>query len=428
MTNRRVLTRRGVLWLGQTCNLHCHFCYFLDRIKSAQHPEHPFMTLDKAKGICKTLVDVYGNNAIDIQGGEPTIYPEINDLVAFCRDIGLLPTLITNALVLANRDACVRLKEAGVRDLLVSVHGLGDTFDEIVGVKGAHKKQMQALDNLVTEEIPLRINCVLSKMALPQLVEIARFAVDKGARAVNFIAFNPFEDQQKQGKRSSTNVPSYSEVSGYLADALDLLAEAEVEANVRYFPFCMLEERHWPFNYNFQQLPYDLHEWDYASWSWTGMRPQRMRGGEPSPVVTLEQATYEPVTYPGPLQAVALKAHELLTPYPRVLATAENINRKIGQLFRTRADIGEPSSNQKESLYRDNARLRAQVHCNYVYSSQCASCSLQKICDGFHGDYAEMFSADEAISISLPESVDDPKQFISHQSKVVEVEDYDWAF
>jgi hypothetical protein len=32
----------------------------------------------------------------------------------------------------------------------------------------------------------------------------------------------------------------------------------------------MVEERHRKSIYNFPQLSYDPHEWDYDSWSWTG--------------------------------------------------------------------------------------------------------------------------------------------------------------
>ena len=99
-TRKRSLARRGVLWLGQTCNLRCYFCYFLNRISDNKHPEHDFMTLDKAKEICRTLREYYGNTAIDIQGGEPTIYPGILDLIAYCREIGLHPTLIIFALLI----------------------------------------------------------------------------------------------------------------------------------------------------------------------------------------------------------------------------------------------------------------------------------------------------------------------------------------
>src|SRR5437867_2512337 len=76
-TREKLLTRRGVLWLGQTCNIRCHFCYFLDRIENKDHPEHPFMDLEKAKTICHQLRYKYGNTSVDIQGGEPTIWRHI---------------------------------------------------------------------------------------------------------------------------------------------------------------------------------------------------------------------------------------------------------------------------------------------------------------------------------------------------------------
>ena len=43
------------------------------------------MSLEKAKEICRTLVDHYGNNSIDLQGGEPTLWPQIYELVKVLR-------------------------------------------------------------------------------------------------------------------------------------------------------------------------------------------------------------------------------------------------------------------------------------------------------------------------------------------------------
>src|SRR5690606_37725994 len=42
-TKKRTLSRRGILWLGQTCNLHCAFCYFIDRVHDRSHAQHGFM-------------------------------------------------------------------------------------------------------------------------------------------------------------------------------------------------------------------------------------------------------------------------------------------------------------------------------------------------------------------------------------------------
>jgi MoaA/NifB/PqqE/SkfB family radical SAM enzyme len=388
-STRRILTRRGVLWLGQTCNLRCHFCYFLDRVRAKNHPEHPFMNLNKAKEICSTLLDTYGNKSIDIQGGEPTIHPDINALVRHCRDIGLMPTLITNAIALSRKEACQKLRDAGIRDVLISVNGLGETYDAITGVPNGHKKQMAALGNLQETGIPFRFNCVLAKSILPDLIDVAGLAIESGARIMNFIAFNPFEDQQKNG-RSFENVPSYMEVSGPLTHSLDLLIHAGVECNVRYYPFCMVEDKYRRYLYNFQQLPYDLHEWDYASWSWTGQQPQRMRDGHVTPVVSLREAN----------------------------ARSRQFGNKEEYMA---ADIGI------DDEYRHSAFIRAREHCAYQYAPRCSTCSVKNICDGFHGDYAALFSADEAHPVELGGEVDDPLYYVREQKKVVEEEDWDWA-
>jgi MoaA/NifB/PqqE/SkfB family radical SAM enzyme len=425
-TKTRKITRRGVMWLGQTCNIRCHFCYFLDRINSTDHPEHAFMTIEKAKRICSTLVDVYGNNAIDIQGGEPTLFRDINELVKHCRTIGLLPTLITNAIALQDVHRCVALKDAGIRDLLVSVQGLENTYDSIVGVKGASVKQRRGLDNIAKAGIPIRFNSVLSKPVLPQLERIAQLAVDIDARVVNFLAFNPFEDQQIAGKRNATNVPRYTEVSPYLNAAMDILAKGNVECNVRYFPICMVEERHRKSMFNFQQLPYDLHEWDYASWSWTGQQPQRMRLGDCSPVTDLAKETYAPIQYKGAAKPIADVARKLVTKYPGLRGPARKVHISVSRLLQAKADHSTELS-PKENLYRDNARLRSSQHCRYQYDRACNSCDLRRICDGFHGDYAALFGTDEAKGVKVGEPVDNPKYFISKQEKVVEKEDFEWA-
>jgi MoaA/NifB/PqqE/SkfB family radical SAM enzyme len=425
-TKRKVLTRRGVVWLGQTCNLRCHFCYFLNRIDDHNHPEHAFMPLEKAKKICQVLASYYGNCAVDLQGGEPTLYRHIMDLVAFCRGIGLLPTLITNALVIHNLEYCSRLRDAGIRDLLVSVQGIGGTYDEIVGVKNAYNRHVKGLENISKAGIPVRFNCVLSKKVLPQLEQIAELALACRARVVNFIAFNPFEDQRIEGNRNKENVPRYREVAEYLGDAIDKLEEAGVETNVRYFPLCILPEKYRKNVYDFQQLPNDIHEWDLASWTWTSLSPQRLSTGEPSRPVRLEDYTYTQVEYSGPWSYLAGVAKKVVHRYPRLRQPAEQVNRLISFAAHPLERLKNQAADS-ETLYRRNAMMRASRHCRYDYSKTCHHCAAREICDGFHGDYAQIFGVEEAQPIEHYELIKDPKFFIQHQEKIVDEHDYQWA-
>lgn len=412
-TQKRALTRRGVMWLGQTCNQRCYFCYFINRIEDHKHPEHAFMSLDKAKKICDTLRYFYGNTAIDIQGGEPTIYKDILELVRHCHDIGLYPTLITNGLMLAKPGAIEKYRDAGLRDFLVSLHGVGDIHDDVVRVKGAYDKIMKAIEQMKALEFPFRINCTMSKPVIPLLPEIAQHAIDYGAYAVNFIAFNPFGDQT-EGKRRSDTVARYSEVGKQLSTAMDILENAGIEVNVRYLPLCMAEEKHRKNFYNFQQLSYDSHEWDYQSWVWSmsvpqlrkegGVMPPFLLGGPYSHELRNGDALYIRDHYERkPLvQSVKFKGHRLITRLVQWMRGLDNI-------------------------YREEARYRAAINCQYKYHEACNECVARNICDGFHGDYADLFGTSEATPISGTQCIDDPCHYIRNQIKTVEPEDESWA-
>jgi len=411
-TNKRVLSRRGVLWLGQTCNLRCYFCYFLNRIDDASHPEHPFMTLEKAKEICHTLRYFYGDTAIDIQGGEPTIHPDILELISYCDEIGLYPTLITNGLVLAKKDKLQQFKDAGVRDFLVSLHGIGDIHDEVVCRKGSYEKIIAAIENMVELDVPFRFNCTMSKPVVPLLPQIAQKAIDYGANAVNFIAFNPFEDQET-GIRTHDNVASYSDIKAPLGEAMDILEDAGIECNVRYLPLCMAEERHRKNFYNFQQLPYDHHEWNYASWMWTGMQPQRMKGSKlntPYKLGRMARRFYVSNAH------VLIEKEEERPLKAKLKYTGQRLAATIGAVARG-----------KDYWYRREAKLRAKMDLHYVHHDKCEQCSLRNICDGFHGDYANFSGTDEADPITGIPVADDPLYYIGKQDKIVEEEDKAWA-
>lgn len=411
-TRKRTLNRRGVMWLGQTCNAKCYFCYFINRIEDHKHPEHPFMSLEKARHICSTLRYFYGNTAIDIQGGEPTIHKDILELIRHCRDIGLFPTLITNGLSLGKPGVLEKFRDAGVRDFLVSLHGVGEIHDQVVGVKGGYGKITAAIERMRALGIPFRFNCTMSEPVARILPEVAEKAVEYGALAVNFIAFNPFGDQQT-GTRTTRNVARYADIKPQLTKAIDRLEAAGIEVNVRYLPICMAEPRHRKNFFNYKQLSYDHHEWDYASWLWSMMQTQMMRDGGTTP----------------PFH-IGFRAHAIYQRNAQELrARCEKHPFKMGLKFRIQNLLArlEQLARGKQTLYAEEAEVRAQLDCSYQYHAACQNCNARHICDGFHGDYAGFFGTDEARPITDMPLTKDPLFFIRDQDKIVEPEDEHWA-
>ncbi|MDD3012977.1 MAG: glycosyltransferase [Candidatus Gastranaerophilales bacterium] len=432
LTNYRTNYRRGVLWLGQTCNQRCTFCYFANSIETKDQPEHAFASFDKAKEMCRTLRETYNNNSVDIQGGEPTIYPHIYELIKYCNEIGLKPTLITNALVLDDIEKCKKYKEAGIFDFLISVHNLGTIHDEIVGVPGAHKRQMKALDNLVKVGIPFRFNTVLTNEVLPNLQKIVELAVEKGARACNFICFNMSPDQKE--RRTKDNVTLCSKIKETLPDVLDYLDKNEIEVNIRYLPFCMFEPRHRKFVQDTKQTIYDLHEWEYAGRLWTQDKFQREANAPLS----------KPVNMFDFLLKKRKDRHHKIKEFFEKNPDKLVINPPINEMTDFQKDMDQEIGDYKPLFYKDSmgasdnlsiydyayseVREITTIEHRYKKTDKCSKCDLNSICDGFQKDYIELWGDDDAIpETSIGKMIFDPIYYMKDQMKIVEKEEYDWA-
>ena len=81
----------------------------------------------------------------------------------------------------------------------------------------------------------------------------------------------------------------------------------------------------------------------------------------------------------------------------------------------------------KELMYQEEAKIRAAKDVGYRYHEACQHCHARDICDGFHGDYADLFGTEEAAPITDVPVTKDPTFFIRDQEKVVEPEDEAWA-
>lgn len=79
-----------------------------------------------------------------------------------------------------------------------------------------------------------------------------------------------------------------------------------------------------------------------------------------------------------------------------------------------------------EELYRIEARNRSQEYCGYQHPEPCATCDVKSICDGFHGDYLELYGSEEARPIKLGHKVTDPCHYAKDQVKMVHEDDLVW--
>lgn len=349
-TTTRTLTPRGVLYVGYRCNIKCRFCYYAHADAKEWH------SLDECKRDASLYRHEYGNSQVDITGGEPTIYPAIFDLLDYCNEIGLRPSLITNMQALRDEEKVTRFRDHGVYDFLCSIHGLGEVYNHITATRHGWDNILQATANLNRHGIRWRVNCTTVNTNMRQLKDIARYAYEQGARAINYISYNPFYDWAT--KIDIDFQARHSEIGPHLIEALDYCDAVGLEANVRYMPLCMLRG-HENKAYNYSQLSYDHHEWDYTSW------------------------------YSDRTQNPSAKLPGWMA---RLIPNAEALHLYLAQ--RT-----------KES--------------GFSRPAACRQCAMGFICDGLTTQYARRFGTDECAPYAGP-VVLDPTHFVANQSKVVD--------
>ena len=118
---------------------------------------------------------------LHLSGGEPTLRPDLEDLVAAARAAGLYVNLIT-AGVLLDADRVRRLQDAGLDHVQLSLQDAEAAGAErIGGMRGGHAKKLNAARVIREAGLPITINAVVHRQNLDRIEATIALAEDLGA-------------------------------------------------------------------------------------------------------------------------------------------------------------------------------------------------------------------------------------------------------
>lgn len=119
---------------------------------------------------------------VAFSGGEPTLRPDLAELIAHAADLGLYSNLITAA-VLLDQAKLQALLDAGLDHVQVSLQdALADNADRIGAYRDGHAKKLEVARMVSAAGAPLTINAVVHRQNLDHLDQIIDLAVELGAR------------------------------------------------------------------------------------------------------------------------------------------------------------------------------------------------------------------------------------------------------
>lgn len=185
-----------VMDLGAPCNNRCRWC---------RRKPRPPLSAKNAAAQMAAMDDGY--REVVMAGGEPTIHPDILDILRKARQHGRRPVLYTNARLFSYPDRAPLFKRAGLAGVTVPVvAGEPAVFDRATRVPDGYRQTLAGIDNLLRHGV--RVHAELPGEA----GEIADRLIAMGVNDISRMAL-PLETAPPRCGRDGT-VPDTMAVSG----------------------------------------------------------------------------------------------------------------------------------------------------------------------------------------------------------------------
>ena len=157
------------IWeVTQACDLACVHC------RASAQPDRDPMELSTDEG--KRLIDQIAALKVPVfvlTGGDPIKRPDLFELIGHARSVGVRVSLTPSATPLLTKDIVVRLKEAGLARLAVSMDGAsGETHDAFRGMSGSFTRTLDAVRWANEIGLPVQINTTFSRRNIAEIDEI----------------------------------------------------------------------------------------------------------------------------------------------------------------------------------------------------------------------------------------------------------------
>ena len=221
-------TRKIIINLTYKCNNYCSFCAVGNRLHEDGDFEFHQQVLREHRA--------EGCDLVDFDGGEPTLYPNLLQIIRYARQLGYHQVNVTsNGRALSYPETAQKILNSGVTSLLISCHGSSaEVHDECVQVKGAFEQTMEGIRNVLRMKpsgLDFGVNITLTQDNWRELPTYFGLMDSLGVSKLNIQFLTPF------GRTSEGSVPDPTEVAPVLAKLLDEYG-SRIRAYLINVPFC----------------------------------------------------------------------------------------------------------------------------------------------------------------------------------------------
>ncbi len=181
--------RRLSVELTNICNLHCSYC--LRDEDALYHTPANFFAPELLESIVRQAREAIGITHLNFTGGEPTLHPRFDEILAIAESNDLKVSFVTNGWnfekiwpkLLAHRNA--------ITHVAFSIDGATRELHDKWRGDGSFVRLVRALSRCFAGELPFMLKVVIRRDTLPQLEQLALFAARMGVAALHFAHVTP---------------------------------------------------------------------------------------------------------------------------------------------------------------------------------------------------------------------------------------------
>jgi len=181
------------LTLLYNCNLNCPWCYAGKACSKSS-----FMDYSTAVKLVDLLSDI-GVKTITLIGGEPTLYPQLEQLLKYINSKNITATIVTNGLLLADQDYVERIVQCGANSFSLSIKGYSDDeYRVISNGKQNIQSVFKAIKNISSYSgVNLKISYVLMQDNISDFVKMIEKCKENGGKNFSFTFCYDFSGVEK---------------------------------------------------------------------------------------------------------------------------------------------------------------------------------------------------------------------------------------
>ena len=225
-----------LLRLDSKCNAQCLFCNVPPELYKLKK-----MSTSQARSEIDRLLSMDKELRLDITGGEPTLRRDLVELIKYASKKGIKTIQVqTNGILLADKEYVERLKGAGLNKAFVALHSSNPAIhDYLVGIKGAFRKCVAGIKNLLEFNIEVVLNPVVTTKSyrfLPHYIEFLHNHFPQ----IKLISLSVIQPRGR-GWNNRYLVPRYKNMDLYIRNTLYLAKKCNLIVRNPYcgVPLCI---------------------------------------------------------------------------------------------------------------------------------------------------------------------------------------------